>query len=225
MWILGVSALSVLAVQNATPASGLPNIETCLSGPTAGWEETCRQLLETEIALAPNALFNGRAETPPDRLEGWLGVTCAGEQRRLDQSVEACREDAEARVQRSRAARRALAGYPVADSLQGPGNGEPAARSDQRSITEEDWGFDLSSPVSTPAAGGTHQSRDSAGPAASPDRNSAQARCRRENSNWQNGEGEQSGSHSSVTCSWGDQEDDTSASQEALETLRQHNIP
>lgn len=90
--------------------SGPATLELCINESGAGLHPDCRPLLEPEAALVPDALFNAAIETPPARREGWLGVICGTDRRAVGQTVEACRADGEARLERARLARIALAG-------------------------------------------------------------------------------------------------------------------
>lgn len=125
--------------------SGPATLELCLTEPGAGRHPDCRPLLEPEAALVPDALFNSAIETPPARRDGWLGVVCAADRLAQGQTVEACRADGEARLERARRARVALVGrndepfngFSLADMTDIDFGSEPAPREPRWTPPEE----------------------------------------------------------------------------------------
>lgn len=93
---------------DAAPFEDEATLEACLTREDARDHSPCWPLLEAEVALAPDGLFNTAHETSPGRLEGWLGVVCAPERLDAGQTDAECRTQAQARLERSRAARRVM---------------------------------------------------------------------------------------------------------------------
>lgn len=181
------------------PFEGEPTLEVCLTQPGAGRHSACAPVLQAEVALAPDGLFNTANETPPARLEGWLGAVCAPDRLASGQTAEACMADAEARLERSRAARRALT---QTDGRSGSRYGSLRASAEAEIARREALGETVPE-APAPAAASADEER-----------------CRRDGGAWRDEDSGDSEASYSIRCSWGSRDPETRRrAEEALDAV------
>ncbi len=205
--MIALIALLAWAAQEPAPAlSGPATLELCLNEAGAGQHPDCRAILQPEAALVPDALFNTAIETPPARRDGWLGVICGPDRLAAGQTAEMCREDAQARLERARLARLALAGRTPSGFTEDP---------------EDRWGTGGESAFDIALAEAQREHAEASttvtrGPAAQPQRERCQ---RREDVRRDPDTGDSSASYS-FNCSWGDGDPEQEArARELMESL------
>ncbi len=197
--MIAFALLAALAGAQPTEAlfEGEPTLEVCLTRPGAGRHSACAPVLEPEVALAPDGLFNTVNATSPGRREGWLGAVCAADRLAPGQTVETCREEAEARLERSSAARVAMSDRPDARGGSRYERLSEAAAAEQARRTVEQWGLSGTLGSEPPAST----------PADTPDRDDD--RCRRRGAEWRDEDTGDSGSSYAIRCSWGSDDPET----------------
>ena len=188
--MIALIALLAWTAQEPPALSGPATLELCLSEEGAGLHPDCGALLQPEAALVPDALFNTAIETPPARRDGWLGVVCGPDRLTAGQTAEACRQDGEARLERARLARRALAARSAAGFVED---------------SEDRWGVGGDNVFDTALAEALreHTGTD-AGQAADPRVRQDRERCRRREDVRRDPDSGDSSASYSLMCSWGD---------------------
>lgn len=190
------------------PFEGEPTLEVCLTRPGAGRHSACRPVLQQEAALAPDGLFNTVNATSPARLEGWLTAVCASDRLTPGQSTEACREDAEGLLERSRAARVAMTAPVGSGSRYGRLTAAADAERERRQAEAQaalgdvqDYGYEIAPTDRTGGYRGEEPGDTDT--------------CRRSESSWRDEESGDSEASYSIRCSWGDGDPETRRAAEA----------